>query len=322
MNKKIFLKIRFNNSQPDLGFNLNSRNEFNSLNQTRNTTVSLNKRDIGKKFNENNSNKLTKLTDSGILSNSSLLYNKNISLFHEKENNNNESNFSYIISKSNLTSFPKIILPKKVLQNNKNNCKTSNDDVFLKNKNFNQLKRLKSDRNNLKNGNNKKERLNKKELNKIYYKIFPKHIKEKAIEKITEINNLYNYYYCNNNEQFEQIIYKENLKRKNDNKSLIKLALKNDDTKSKIKILRNKSTFIGSIVNYCYPRVFAYKIKEKTKKLKENQKKIFFNFVLPTKKADLLKKIENDKITLDFINNSFNIINKNNSNIKDYIIFQ
>ena len=86
--------------------------------------------------------------------------------------------------------------------------------------------------------------------------------------------------------------------------------------------MRNKSTFIGSLVNYCNPRVFAYKIKQKTKKLREKQKKLFLNYVVPTKQADLLKKRENDKITSDLINNSSYIINKNNSKIKDELIFQ
>ena len=320
MNKKIILKIRFNNSQPDLSFNLNSRNELNSLNQTRNTTFSLNKQSLRKNFNKRN--KLTDSSKSQILSNSSFLYNKNISVNHEKENNNNESNFSFIISKNNFASFPKIIIPKKDSQSNIISNKTSFDEVLIKNESFTQSKKSKADRNHIKIGTNIKEKLSKKELNKTYYSIFPKHIKEKPIEKITEINNLYNYYCCNNNEQFQQMIYKENLKRKKFNKSLIKLALKNDDTKTKIKILRNKSTFIGSLVNYCYPRVFAYKIKQKTKELRENQKKLFLNYIVPTKQADLLKKRENDKITSDLINNSFYIINNNNSKIKDDIIFQ
>ena len=310
MNIKNIVKIDSKN------ISFNSRNQSNSLNKTKNTTFS-SKKSTRKRFIEHNSNKFNckkylNFSKSQIYPNS-LIYHKKEFYNKEKINNNNiKTNFSDIISKNTSSSLPNIKIPKINIQHANFHNKKSNNLPFPKNDNLYQKNRFQTQRNYIKSKSNFKEGIDEEDINKIYYKIFPKHLKEKPIEKVTIINNLYNYYCCNNNEQFEQIIDKENERRKKLKKSLIKLPLKNEESKNIIRSLKNKAFFIGNIVNYCYPKAFVYKIAQKTKQLEQKRKQMNKKYLLPTEEADLLNKKRNDKITISLINNSFNILNRKN----------
>ena len=326
INTKYLFKIRINNSQNNSISNLSSRNQLYTLNKNKNTTFSSNKNSLRKKkYNEHNSNrfnfkKILDFSQSQILSNSIISDRKEYCSNKKKINNMIKTNLSTIILKNNSSSLPNIKKPKIITPFLNSNNETSYNSSLSKNDISEQKNKLQTQRYFIKSKSIIKEEIDEKHINKIYYKIFPKHIREKPVEKITVINNLFNYYCCNNNEQFEQLIIKENERRKNLKKPLIKLSFKNDDTNNKIKTLRYKTKFIGNIINYCYPKAFIYKINQKTKQLELNKKKIIKKFTLPTKAADRLKKKENDKLTIDLINNSFNIINMNHKLKKSNIL--
>lgn len=303
---KYLLKLRYNNSQSNLSSQLNSRNQLN----TSDTSISLKKKPIKQKVLNRNPIKLKKSASSSLL-----ILNPNI-LYNQKIINNNKNN-SQIIS-NNISSIKKIKIPKKILSNRRYRNKTLDDISFLKDESLLNSKRLKTQKNILTNKIILKEQKKEEQINNIYYKIFPKHVKEKYIEKDKIFNNVYNYYCCNNSEQFEEMIKKENLKRIKLSKSLIKFTLKNEEIKNKIIMLRNKTKFIGGIINYCYPKAFIHKINQKNKQLKEQRDLLHKNYLLPPKEIDLLKKIKNKKMAINLINNSFKIINRKNSilNIK------
>lgn len=311
MSDKNLMKIKNINSQPNLSLSNTSRNKVSFLDKIKNNSCLSNKIFILKCIHRNTDKfrNLTACTKSQIFSSALPLYKTDKYPNQIKSNNNNIYNSCSNIKSTNPSSTVKYLkIPKLNLSNKKyiNNCTTFNISI-MKNKNIQEYK-CKTQRNYLRSKNIK----NENDINNVYYKIFPKHIKEKPVEKINVINNIYNYYCCNENEKFEQIIKRENDKRLKLNKPLIKLPLKNEDTKEKITTLKKKAKFIGNIINYCYPKAFVYKIKKKTYQLKKERKQFLQNYILPTKEMDLIKQRENEKTTISLLNNSFNIINKKN----------
>ena len=306
MINKNLLKLRLNRSQSNFNSKINSRKQLN----TSDSSISSKKKLIKKKLLNLKILHLKKSPSSLNFTKSQILLNQvklNNQISAQKKINNN----SQIISNNISSILNKIRIPKKVLTNrkNKNNNSFLNDESLLK------TKRLKTQKNMINNKIILNEQKKEDQINNIYYKIFPKHIKEKPIEKDSIINNAFNYYCCNNSQQFEEILKKENLKRTKLNKSLIKLTIKNDETKNKIKILRNKAKFIGGIINYCYPKAFVLKINQKKKLLQEQRNLLHKNFLLPSEEIDLIKRIKNYKLTINLINNSFNIMNEKNSKL-------
>lgn len=311
MSDKNLMKIKNIKSQPNLSLSNSSRNKVSFLDQIKNNSYLSNKKFILKciHLNTDKFRNITACTKSQIFSSALPLY--KIEKYQNKiklKNNNIYKSCSNIKSTNPSSTLKYIKIPKLNLSNKKyiNNCTAFNISI-IKNKNT-QENKCKTQRNYLRN----KKIKNENDINNVYYKIFPKHIKEKPVEKINVINNIYNYYNCNENENFEQIIKRENDKRLKLNKPLIKLPLKNEDTKEKITILKKKANFIGNIINYCYPKAFVYKIKKKTYQLKKERKQFLENYILPTKEMDLIKQKENEKTTISLLNNSFNIINKKN----------
>ena len=322
------IKINNNNTQSNLSLILNSRNELYSLSPTKSTTLLSNNKSLSQKLVDNKSKykKLFNNTKYKIIHKSKSLYNENTFRIENQNNNkinsfNNVYQISKNISKNNNASFPKIIqILKKNIKNKKYKNKNIYNESFLKNDKITQNGENKTQRSCLKSKSIIKEKMNERDLNNIYYKIFPKDLKEKPIKKNSLVNNIYNYYICSNNEQFKIIINRENQKRKILNKALIKLPINNEDTKKKLTLIRKKTKFIGSIVNYCYSKVSAYKIIEKMKQIEEQKNKLYNSYILPKLKVDLLKKKQNENITKNFINNSLYIINENNSMVNNAIL--
>ena len=332
------LKLKIIKSQPDLKLSSRNFSYCTDVNKKNNNEKNLSdKRNVKKmkRFICRNEEKFKDILPStkSLVFPSTLPTYKNLRISSESKMSNNfiipkkkrvyahPSNFNNNNNNNNINgiSLPKMIkIPKLTLLKNNNNNYNNITSYNSSNKKENKLPDFKTNtqRNLFKNQSIIKETEIENNINKFYYKIFPKNVKEKPIEKKSLINNVLNFYSAYDNENVETIIRKENAKRMKMNRSAIKLALKNDTSKEKIKILKNKAKFIGNIINYCYPKAFVFKIKQKTEQLKKEKKKLFKNFILPTIEMDLIRKRQNELQTINLINNSFNIINISHSKNK------